>query len=273
MADVVLVATIKDVEEIFQNSLVKAPNPLMPDDPYARMPVERKYKIRVHRFFKGNDKLDNIGKALKYIHTSGSGAACGVILQKGKTYIISARIQRREVWTSMCNWIQDYKTIKRHQMKGLKFHYKRNCHCEVSWCQASYCSDPGPRECRWVPRMWNQDCFQDHGFCMINNKNQCQWKRNKKLKQCLRDNNIVFPWKTVRKAPTREVSPDSENESSNERSPGFGLGPEEFNPALEDRSPGYGAHSPGYNSPGSNSPGYGGRVNARERLPSRVVEP
>ena len=149
----------------------------------------------------------------------------------------------------------------------------------MSWCQASYCKDPGPRECRWIPRMWNKDCFQDHGFCMINNENKCEWKRNRKLKTCLRENNIVFPWKTQRKTPTREVTQTgNESPGEDDSNPGFGLVPEEFNPRTEDRSPGFGAHSPGYgaHSPGYNSPGYEQDRSPRggqNKLPDGFMEP
>lgn len=49
---VVLVATVKGSEEIYQNSIIKAPNTRDPENPYEMMPVERKYKVRIHRFFK-----------------------------------------------------------------------------------------------------------------------------------------------------------------------------------------------------------------------------
>lgn len=45
-------ATVKGSEEIYQNSIIKAPNTRDPENPYEMMPVERKYKVRIHRFFK-----------------------------------------------------------------------------------------------------------------------------------------------------------------------------------------------------------------------------
>ena len=48
----VLVATVKGSEEVFQNNIIKAPNTRDPDNPYAMVPVERKFKFRIHRFFK-----------------------------------------------------------------------------------------------------------------------------------------------------------------------------------------------------------------------------
>eukprot|EP00105_Crassostrea_gigas_P044476 XP_019928624.1 PREDICTED: metalloproteinase inhibitor 2-like isoform X2 [Crassostrea gigas] len=134
-AQIVLVATVKGSEEIYQNSIIKAPNTRDPENPYEMMPVERKYKVRIHRFFKGEELLGGKGKRVKYIHTSASGAACGLHLNKGKTYILSARIQRQgEIWSSMCDWVQTFKTLNRHQLKGIKFHYRRNCKCSISWC-------------------------------------------------------------------------------------------------------------------------------------------
>ena len=41
----------------------------------------------------------------------------------------------------MCDWVQNYKTLNRHQLKGIKFHYKRNCKCKVSVC---VCAGGGP---------------------------------------------------------------------------------------------------------------------------------
>ncbi|XP_048738748.1 metalloproteinase inhibitor 2-like isoform X2 [Ostrea edulis] len=195
-AQIILVATVKDSEEIFQNSIIKAPNTRNPEDPYARMPVEIKYKVRIHRFFKGRELLGHNAKRVKYIHTSASGAACGLQLNKGKTYILSARIQRqREIWSSMCDWVQNYKTLNRHQLKGVKFYYKRNCKCLVSWCQGSYCQGPGPRECEWIPQMYT-DCFQEHGFCMINSMGICHWKKNRQLRKCLDTNKQMMPGDT-----------------------------------------------------------------------------
>ena len=37
---------------MFQNNIIKAPNTRDPDNPYAMVPVERKFKVRIHRFFK-----------------------------------------------------------------------------------------------------------------------------------------------------------------------------------------------------------------------------
>lgn len=46
---------------------------------------------------------------------------------------VAARIQRQgEIWSSMCDWVQNFKTLNRHQLKGIKFHYRRNCKCSVS---------------------------------------------------------------------------------------------------------------------------------------------
>lgn len=46
---------------------------------------------------------------------------------------VAARIQRQgEIWSSMCDWVQTFKTLNRHQLKGIKFHYRRNCKCSVS---------------------------------------------------------------------------------------------------------------------------------------------
>lgn len=45
-------ATVKDSEEIYENRIIKAPNTRDPENPYEMMPVERKYKVRIHRFFK-----------------------------------------------------------------------------------------------------------------------------------------------------------------------------------------------------------------------------
>lgn len=116
-------ATVKGSEEIYQNSIIKAPNTRDPENPYEMMPVERKYKVRIHRFFKvpplcgefvnsykyhchsnrvnsvmhlifpqGEELLGGKGKRVKYIHTSASGAACGLHLNKGKTYILSGKV-------------------------------------------------------------------------------------------------------------------------------------------------------------------------------------
>lgn len=192
-ARIILVATVKDSEDVYPNSIIKAPNMMNPENPYARMPIEKKYKVRIHRFFKGKELLGKHGKRVKYIHTSASGAACGLTLNKGKTYILSARIQRQgEIWSSMCDWVQNYKTLNRHQLKGIKFFYKRNCKCSVSWCQGSYCRGPGPKECEWIPKMYT-DCLQEHGFCMINSRGVCQWKKNKQLRKCLEKNNQNMP--------------------------------------------------------------------------------
>lgn len=198
-AQIVLVATVKGSEEIYQNSIIKAPNTRDPENPYEMMPVERKYKVRIHRFFKGEELLGGKGKRVKYIHTSASGAACGLHLNKGKTYILSARIQRQgEIWSSMCDWVQTFKTLNRHQLKGIKFHYRRNCKCSISWCQGSYCRGPGPRECEWVPQFYGSDCLQEHGFCMINSRGTCQWKKNRQLRKCLETNNQQMPGSGVR---------------------------------------------------------------------------
>ena len=43
---------MKGSEEVFQNNIIKAPNTRDPDNPYAMVPVERKFKVRIHRFFK-----------------------------------------------------------------------------------------------------------------------------------------------------------------------------------------------------------------------------
>lgn len=64
---VVLVATVKGSEEIYQNSIIKAPNTRDPENPYEMMPVERKYKVRIHRFFKVPPLCGELVNPYKYI--------------------------------------------------------------------------------------------------------------------------------------------------------------------------------------------------------------
>lgn len=66
---------------------------------------------------------------------------------------------------------------------------------QVSWCQGSYCQGPGPRECEWIPQMYT-DCFQEHGFCMINSMGICHWKKNRQLRKCLDTNKQMMPGDT-----------------------------------------------------------------------------
>lgn len=48
---------MKGSEEVFQNNIIKAPNTRDPDNPYAMVPVERKFKVRIHRFFKVSPEI------------------------------------------------------------------------------------------------------------------------------------------------------------------------------------------------------------------------
>jgi hypothetical protein len=46
----------------------------------------------VHVYYKGQELLGPNAKRVKYIHTSASGAACGLNLNKGRTYLLSGRV-------------------------------------------------------------------------------------------------------------------------------------------------------------------------------------
>lgn len=217
-ADFVIVATVKNVEEIYNNPF-KQTNKI-PEGPVYPFPIRRKFKARIHRSFKknGNDTSRDI-----IINTPGSDAACGVQLDKNKKYIIGGYKVEGDYWINLCGWVQEYKTLNRQQIKGLKFFYGKNCQCKVSWCNGNFCNSgygsSNKKTCKWEPR-WSNDCYIRYGVCSENRSDgSCSWKKNRKFKTCLQTNDEVFPWK--QRKPSNEAEVFSPSVHEHEHSPGY----------------------------------------------------
>lgn len=218
-ADFVIVATVKREEVRYSKSFIKSD--VIPEDPnFMRFPIERKFKVRIHRKFKLPKTFIGWNKN-NFLYTGGSGASCGVMLKNRVTYLLSGQISGpdQQLRISMCGWVQEYKTLNYHQKKGLNYYYKHNCNCSVQWCTYDFCN--GPRDvdpsfvCKWEPN-WTNDCYTKHGFCTQKHDGTgCHWKKNRKFKNCLVSNNEKFPWRQNRE---REIAPQIE---TNEHSPGF----------------------------------------------------
>ena len=213
-ADYVIVATIKNVEDIYNNKFKQTNR--IPEGPVYPYPIRRKFKARVHRTFKKNGN-DTSSKDI-IINTAGSDAACGIQLDLNKKYIIGGYKVENDYWINLCGWVQEYKTLNRQQIKGIKFFYMKNCQCQISWCNGDFCNNRGYRGkdkkvCKWEPR-WNNDCFVRHGVCMEKSDGSCSWRKNRKFKTCLQRNDEHYPWKKPKSVGIQSVVDD-------EHSPGF----------------------------------------------------
>lgn len=114
---------VKGSEEIYQNSIIKVFNIWDLENFYEMMFVERKYKVRIYRFFKvfflcgvfvnfykyycyfnrvnlvicliffqGEELLGGKGKRVKYIYILVLGVVCGFYFNKGKMYILLGKV-------------------------------------------------------------------------------------------------------------------------------------------------------------------------------------
>lgn len=228
-SDFILVATVKAEKNIYGRHDTNNELPMSNVDFVSgafdtRIPIERHYRVRVHRTFKGNLNKDYQRALKKYLYTGGSDAACGVMLKHRKTYLLSGTIRNNQLWINRCGWVQEYKTLNLHQKKFLKFKYKHNCDCKVTTCFSTYC--PGARRlfrrdfCKYQPN-WTQDCYQRHGQC-VRKEGVCQWKKNNQFKVCLKQNEEPFPWMKRHLLPIGpEVPPETSNESNGHSSPNF----------------------------------------------------
>ncbi|XP_060079171.1 metalloproteinase inhibitor 3-like [Ylistrum balloti] len=232
-SDFILVATVKGQKIIYsrhedRNELPMSNVDFVSSSFDSRIPLERHYRVRVHRTFKGNLNKEYQRALKKYLYTGGSDAACGVILEHRKTYLLSGTIRNNQLWINYCGWFQEYKTLNLQQKKFLKFKYKHNCGCKVTSCyEGGYC--PAARKlfrrdyCKYQlrrDRTPSKDCFQRHGQC-VRMDGACQWKKNKQFKVCLKQNGQSFPWMNRPHLPIGpEISPETSNES-NGHSPNF----------------------------------------------------
>ena len=44
-----------------------------------------------------------------------------------------------------------------------------------------------------MPQFYGTDCLVEHGFCMVNSRGTCQWKKNRQLRKCLEKNHHRMP--------------------------------------------------------------------------------
>lgn len=193
-SDYVIVATAKNVEELYNNKF-KQTNRIPEGDVYP-YPIRRMIKVRVHRTFKTNGN-NTIPREI-VINTAGTDAACGIELDLNKKYILGGYKVENDYWINLCGWVQEYNTLTRKQIKGIKFFYGKNCNCRIAYCTENFCNTGygGRRDkkvCKWPAKM-SDDCYVHHGVCAEQSDGSCSWRKNKKFKTCLQTNHEELPW-------------------------------------------------------------------------------
>ena len=159
----------------------------------------RVYKLKILKFFKGASEISRTKgtrrasrKRMVRAYTPLEGPACGIQLERSKTYLLLGYLRENKLTLRRCQWHQLWEEITRQQRRGLKRLYGRNCDCRVDKCLGpETCDDMIIDGCNVPDSDWNMTfCKKKHSFCEKNKSgNSCRWvKKSPAFKKCLSQN-------------------------------------------------------------------------------------
>ena len=127
-------------------------------------------------------------------YTPLEGPACGIQLERSKTYLLLGYLRENKLSLRRCQWHQLWEDITRQQRRGLRRLYGRNCDCRIE----KFCLKPEPETCDDMIDGCNVPdsdgkvtiCKKKYSFCVKNKSgNSCRWvKKSPAFKKCLSKN-------------------------------------------------------------------------------------
>lgn len=161
----------------------------------------RVYKLKILKFFKGASEISRTKgsrrasrKRKVRAYTPLEGPACGIQLERSKTYLLLGYLRENKLSLRRCQWHQLWEDITRQQRRGLKRLYGRNCDCRIE----KSCLKPEPETCDDMIDGCNVPdsdgkvtiCKKKYSFCVKNKSgNSCRWvKKSPAFKKCLSKN-------------------------------------------------------------------------------------
>lgn len=141
------------------------------------------YKVHVRKYYKMSEKAYTALKSGRLI-TSAFDAMCGVVLEKGKLYVISGHVNALRAHINLCNYHERWENISRIQRKGFRKMYRYGCNCQIKKCWRSIKCGRSKGVCDWSSR-----CHDKMGICLRQSKGNCKWTRNMDLLRCLHEEN------------------------------------------------------------------------------------
>ncbi|XP_015586692.1 tissue inhibitor of metalloproteinase [Cephus cinctus] len=146
------------------------------------------YRVKVNRVFKTNPKADMAMKQ-NILWTSSISSMCGVYLNLGETYVISARIISGKPSISICGLATRWSEVTPRQRKGFRQFYHRGCVCEILythwWRKGAAFESAAGKRCLWESAPGPQDCQEKYGICMLS-PGGCSWVPSVPYKNCIK---------------------------------------------------------------------------------------
>ena len=165
----------------------------------------RVYTVKILKTFKGSKEITGIiasqvkgtGKRknknkVARITTDLDSAACGVLLDQSKTYLLLGHIDEQKLQIDSCQWHALWTSITAQQRRGLKKLYGRNCACRIE----KYCFKRPTETCDDMvdgcevpdadPAVGT--CKRDNAYCKKLG-DECKWIISKKaFQKCISSN-------------------------------------------------------------------------------------
>ena len=160
------------------------------------------YQLRILAIFKGRGHvLKNQIPAESFyfvnLYTPLSHVSSAVRLVPKSEYLLSGKVEAGYLYTSFCNWRQNWAAVTSEQLEGVRTQYSKGCQCLIglSLCFTKDC----PRLLKGCDRFPdpNFDCRAKFDRCETNiGGHSCSWlssKRSGRFQQCVKISQRFFP--------------------------------------------------------------------------------
>ncbi|XP_077867986.1 metalloproteinase inhibitor 2-like [Saccoglossus kowalevskii] len=173
------------------------------------------WTVKVKKVYKGK-QLVKSGQVVE-LWTPKISTMCGVThLRIGESYVLTGMRRygehENQLSTSVCDWNEQWKTVKKRNKNLLRSLYKNNCGCSITICYniddigfgfredefSSQChdntsefsevvEDPKPiiDGCTFKLESNDAVCYAEYSACEMKEDGSCDWNINKNFKKCL----------------------------------------------------------------------------------------
>ncbi|XP_076618546.1 tissue inhibitor of metalloproteases [Colletes latitarsis] len=152
---------------------------------------ETAYNVKVNKVFKERNKFNPAEFSKQEIlWTASMDSMCGITLNVGDTYLVSAKIIDGKMHISSCNISMRWREVTSRQRKGFRGLYHRGCACEIDyifwWQKGAVLENSGRKRCLWESEPGPEECQEKYGVCLAG-PGGCSWTPSVPYKNCIKE--------------------------------------------------------------------------------------
>lgn len=178
-SDFVAVLEVLNMEEIYGNTV-----------PRHMFPMEVNYTVNIGYVFKRTDAFSTADRM--HLYTGGSDGTCRVDLEVDKSYIVMGYVSDGKLYFGLCDWTLRSEELTEHVFRGLHYHYRRGCNCEIQKCYGDEQCNALNNQNNTCPWRSSNQCDVEYGFCREGPDSSCAWRSNRMRRSCLNRSNDVY---------------------------------------------------------------------------------